>query len=148
MGVMLGNKAVETVLRQINAAKIKKTTTSETTQYIRAYKYEKGTKETGEYIAVNHLPFTHGWGKNVGEGTVNVNVHVPILKSGEVPTARLSEICNKVVELFAIEVYIDGAYYSFFADSRPVLDNDETYYVNLQIKVIYNNLQSEEMETV
>lgn len=146
MALMLGNAAVEAVLKRINAAKIEKSTTdTKTTQYIRAYKYEKGTKETGEYIAVNHLPFTHGRANTVAQGVVNVNVHVPILKSGELPTKRLSEICTEVINLFPDDTFIDGAYYDFYADSRPTLDNDETYYVNLQIQVTYNNLHTEEL---
>lgn len=146
---MLGNKAVVEVLKRINAAKIVKETTDTTSaapQYIRAYKYEKGVKETGEYIAVNHLPFTHGRG-NIAEGIVNVNVHVPVLKSGEVPTKRLESLCEQVTALFPDDTYISGAYYNFYADSRPTLDNDETYYVNLQIQVTYNNLHSEELIT-
>lgn len=143
---MLGNTAVEAVLKRINAAKIEKSTAdATTTQYIRVYKYEKGTKETGEYIAVNHLPFTHGRNNNVAQGTVNVNVHVPVLKSGELPTKRLAEICTKVIGLFPDDTFIDGAYYEFYADSRPTADNDETYYVNLQIQVTYNNLHGEEL---
>lgn len=146
---MLGSKAVTEVLKRINAAKIKKTKAASDTevQFIRAYKYEKGEKETGEYIVVNHLPFTHGQGRNVENGTVNVNVHVPVLKSGIVPTKRLEELCAQVIELFPEDTYINGAYYSYYCDSRPMLDNDETYFVNLQIEVIYNNLQGEELTT-
>lgn len=146
---MLGSKAVTEVLKRINAAKIKKTTlsTDAEQQFIRAYKYEKGEKETGEYIAVNHLPFTHGQGRNVETGTVNVNVHVPILKSNVVPTKRLEELCAQLIALFPEDTYIDGAYYSYYCDSRPMLDNDETYFVNLQIEVTYNNLHSEELTT-
>lgn len=142
---MLGSKAVVEVLKRINAAKIIKTVGDGkvTPQYIRAYKYEKGTKETGEYIAVNHLPFAHGGRDNIAEGIVNVNVHVPILKSNEVPTKRLEDICEQVVALFPRDTYLNGAYYNFYTDSRPTLDNDETYYVNLQIQVMYNNINTE-----
>lgn len=144
---MLGSKAVTEVLKRINAAKIKKTMVATETaqQYIRAYKYEKGEKEKGEYIAVNHLPFTHGQSKNVESGTINVNVHVPMLKSGAVPTKRLEELCSQMIELFPNDTYLNGAFYSYYCDSRPMLDNDETYYVNLQIEVIYNNLHGEEL---
>lgn len=142
---MLGSKAVTEVLKRINAARIVKytaDTTSGVTQHIRAYKYEKGTNENGEYVAVNHLPFTHGR-NNVVDGIVNVNVHVPVLRSGEVPTKRLEELCCRIICLFPKNTYIDGAYYNFYADSRPTLDNDETYYVNLQIQVTYNNINTE-----
>lgn len=145
MALMLGNKAVEQVVMRINCAKIPKVTSTFVDQYIRAYKYEKGEKEKGEYIAVNHLPFTHGQSRNIEEGTVNVNVHVPKLKSGEVPTKRLEEICQKVIELFPDDLYIEGAFYNFYCDSRPTLDNDDTYFVNLQIQVTYNNLHTEEV---
>lgn len=137
--MMLGSMAVTAVANRINAAKLVKTGAAN--QYIRAYKYEKGEKETGEYIAVNHLPFTHA--KDIEDGVVNVNVHVPKLKSGEVPTLRLETLCNEVIALFPRDTYINGSYYSFSTDSRPMLDNDDTYYTNLQIKVVFGNQQSE-----
>lgn len=144
---MLGSRAVIEVLKRINSACIVKTAEdSVVTQYIRAYKYEKGKNESGEYIVVNHLPFTHGRG-NVMTGIVNVNVHVPVLRSGEVPTKRLECLCEEVISLFQTDTYLNGAYYSFYADSRPTLDNDETYYVNLQIEVTYNNIRIEELKT-
>lgn len=141
MAMMLGSMAVTAVANRINAAKLVKTGAAN--QYIRAYKYEKGEKETGEYIAVNHLPFTHT--KDVEDGVVNVNVHVPKLKSSEVPTLRLEKLCNEVIALFPKDTYINGSYYSFSTDSRPMLDNDDTYFVNLQIQVTYNNLHTEEV---
>lgn len=140
---MLGNMAVEQVVMRINNAKLQKKASENA--FIRAYKYEKGEKENDEYIAVNHLPFTHGQGRNIEEGTVNVNVHVPKLKSGEVPTKRLDELCRKVIALFPDDLYIEGAYFNFYCDSRPMLDNDDTYFVNLQIQVTYNNLHTEEV---
>lgn len=139
MALMLGSMAVTAVANRINAAKLVKTGADK--QYIRAYKYEKGEKETGEYIAVNHLPFTHS--KNIEDGIVNINVHVPKLKSGEVPTKRLEELCNEVIALFPKNTYIKGSYYSFSTDSRPILDNDDTYYTNLQIEVVFDNQQTE-----
>lgn len=140
--------AVESVIKQINAANITKASTSASSlnsPKIRAYKYEKGEKENGEYVVVNHLPFTHGSGKNIEDGIVNINVHVPQLKSGGVPTRRLEDLCKQIIGLFQQDLYINGAYYDFYSDSRPTFDNDETYYVNLQIRVIYNNIITEEI---
>lgn len=144
---MLGDIAVEAIVKLINDAKIEKSSNStDLVKFIRAYKYEKGDKEKGEYIAVNHLPFTHGQNRNIENGIVNVNIHVPQMKSGGVPTKRLKELVYKILCLFPDDLYINGAYYNFYADSRPTLDNDETYYVNLQIQVTYNNLQEEELK--
>lgn len=142
MAMMIGRYAVEAVLKRINDAKIVKTTKDNVTQYIRAYKYEKGAEETGEYIAVNSLPFTHG-SRNIETGVVNINVHVPQLASGGIPTQRLDEICDEVIALFPKDTFIGGAYFNYFCDSRPMADNDETYFVNLQIKVTYNDIKTE-----
>ena len=142
MAMMIGRYAVEAVLKRINDAKIAKTTTTDATQYIRAYKYEKRADENGEYIAVNSLPFIHG-SHNIETGIVNINVHVPQLESGGIPTQRLDVICDKVIALFPKDTIINGAYFNYFCDSRPTLDNDETYYVNLQIKVTYKDIQTE-----
>lgn len=143
MALMMGEKAVSFVVKRINTANIKCVAEVGGEAYIRAYKYEKGDKTRGEYITVNHLPFTHGQGSNIGTGIVNINVHVPQLKSGGVPTKRLQEVVSVVVDLFPQDLYGEGAYYGFYCDSRPTLDNDETYFVNLQIRVTYNNLQTE-----
>lgn len=140
--MMTGRYAVEAVLKRINDAKIAKTTATNATRYIRAYKYKKGAKEYGEYIAVNSLPFIHG-SHNIETGIVNVNVHVTQLASGGIPTSRLEAICGKVISLFPKDTNINGAYFNYFCDSRPTLDNDETYYVNLQIKVTYKDIQTE-----
>lgn len=149
MAMMFGAKAVEAVVKRINSAKIVKDNGRDAngaTRYIRAYKYEKDSDESGEYIAVNHLPFTHAHGKAVEEGTLNVNVHVPTLKSGRPHLKRIESLCYEVLELFPNDTYMDGAYYNFFCDSRPIKDNDETYFVNLQIHVTYNNLNGEEFK--
>lgn len=142
MAMMLGRYAVESVLKRINEAKIIKTSNASLRQYIRAYKYEKGTDETGEYIAVNSLPFTHGT-NNIESGVVNINVHVPQLASEGIPTQRLDEICEEIIALFPKDTLINGAYYNYFCDSRPISDNDETYFVNLQIKVTYLDNKTE-----
>lgn len=112
----------------------------------RVFKYERKEKTKGEYIAVNHLPFVYG--SAIGEGIVNVNVHVPKLPSNEIDTKRLYELWNPIKTHFLASEelghdygqYLKGAYFSFYSQSRPTLDDDDTYYVNLQLKVNYNNL--------
>ena len=144
MAIMLGSKAVTAVLKRINEAKIKPTLQEGETAlktFIRAYKYEKGVNEKGEYITVNSLPFTHD--SNIGNGTVNVNVHEPRTKSNEVPSKRLEKVCNQVIALFPKETMIDGISYSFHCDSQPMEDNDRTYFVNLKIEVVYTDIQTE-----
>ena len=111
------------------------------------FKYVKNEKYSGEYIAVNHLPFVYG--SEVGEGIVNVNVHVPKTKTNEPATTRLYALWHPIKQHFLASeslgqpdgVYLDGAYFSFYSHSLPTLDNDGTFYVNVQLKVTYNNLK-------
>lgn len=128
---MLGNDAVEEVVKLLNATPL--------TDFLgRAYYYEKEDGIDGEYIVVNHLPFVHEDG--LGTGAVNINIHVPELKSNMPNSARLAILAREVADLFPKNTYINGAYYEFFADSRPVKDADDTHYVNLELKVTFNNL--------
>ena len=137
MSVMLGDMAVTEVVRYLNEALVLTDCSNRPT----AYKYEKPEKLSGEYIAVNHLPFVHK--DEVGEGVININVHVPKLKNNDIPSKRLSVIARAIVEMFPPEpVYLSKAYYEFLSDSRPTLDNDNTYYVNIQLNVIFNNLNT------
>lgn len=138
---MLGEKAVTAVVMRINGAKIERRDGST----IRAYKYEKGKNEDSEYIAVNHLPFINFY--EVTDGIVNVNVHIPKTTTNEPDTKRLSQVCKSVINLFPNDTNINGSDYSFYSDSRPTLDNDGTYYVNLKIKVRYTNIDSDLVET-
>lgn len=106
----------------------------------RVFKYEKEKGYSGEYIAVNNLPFVHG--KVSQTATVNVNVHVPALAS-EVPnTKRLTAIAKEVIELFDYTdgIKLDGAWFKFFSDSRPTPDNDGTFYVNIEIDCTYEDV--------
>lgn len=136
MSLMLGDMAVTEVVKHL----------SENlnvwdrchTRIIPVYKYEKPEKHRGEYIAVNHLPFVHR--NEVGEGIVNINIHVPKLKSNDIPSGRLAIMAEAVAALFPEGTYIGKAFYEFLSDSRPTLDNDDTYYVNIQLNVIFNNL--------
>lgn len=133
--MILGDDAVTTVVKRINANKQLLTDFKG-----RAYKYERPEKLDGEYIAVNHLDFVR---RNVvEEGVVNVNIHVPKTASNEPNTKRLSTLVKGVIALFSPSpIYIDGAFLEFYSDSRPTLDNDDTYYINLKFNVTYNNLK-------
>lgn len=141
MGIMLGEEAVTNVVKRLNGAAIEKKNGG----FIRAYKYEKGKDEDSEYIAVNHLPFINSY--EVTEGVVNVNVHIPKTTTNEPNTKRLGIVCNSVIRLFPNDTNINGADYSFYSDSRPTLDNDGTYYVNIKIKVRYTNIDLYLVET-
>ncbi len=105
------------------------------------FKYEKDeTYSGGEYIAVNNLPFPHRY--IAQSSTVNINIHVPKnVKTGEPDTKRLGQLVNAIRPLFEYDdgVCLNGAYFRFASDSRPVLDNDGTYYVNLAIECLYGN---------
>ena len=141
MSVMLGDKAVSVVVKYINdqhIASSKKDSITGECMCLVAYKYERPEKLKGEYIAVNHLPFVHR--REVEEGVVNVNIHVPKLKSGLPDTRRLAILSQRIVDLFPEGKYLDTAFYEFLSDSRPTLDNDDTYYVNIQLNVVFNNL--------
>lgn len=107
----------------------------------RIYKYEKDeTYSGGEYIAVNNLPFPHRYVSQ--SSTVNINIHVPKnVKTGEPNTKRLGQIVDAVRPLFEYDdgIKLGKGRYRFDSDSRPVLDNDGTYYVNLAIECLYGN---------
>lgn len=150
MALMLGSKAVNVLVSLLNKQKIEKHDANDNVlkmRYIRTYPYEKDKSEDGEYICVNFLPFTHNRSKEIEDGTININVHVPTNKDGGIPQKRLADICDIIIALFVDELYIGGAYYSFYCDSRPMEDNDNTYFVNLQIIVTYNNLHTEELKS-
>ncbi len=137
MSLMLGGKAVDAIVKVLNKA-----IESEELEGFggRAYKYEKPEQVTGEYIAVNHLPFVHRG--DVGEGTVNINVHVPETKTHEPDTKRLDKYTARIASMFPDGTYIAPAYYEFMTDSRPTPDSDKTFYVNIQLNIMFNNLNS------
>ena len=137
--MMLGDMAVTEVVKYLSENLDVRDESH--TKSIPVYKYERPQKQTGEYIAVNHLPFVHR--RVVEEGIVNVNVHVPLLKSNLPDIKRLGVITAAILDLFPEGTYLgDMAYYEFLSDSRPTPDEDKTYYVNLQISVTFNNLNS------
>lgn len=132
--MILGDDAVSAVVRRINENKQLLTGFKG-----RAFKYERPETVSGEYIAVNHLDFVRR--NAVEEGMLNVNIHVPKTASNEPNAKRLSELVKGVIALFSPSpIYLSGAFFEFYSDSRPTLDNDDTYYVNLKFNVTYNNL--------
>lgn len=127
MSIMTGERAVVAALKELKAIVT-----------IPVYKYEKLEGYNGDYIAVNHLPFPHT--EDVENGIVNVNVHVPKLRTNQPNTKRLAELVELIISSFPFDTNIDGFYFYFLTDSRPSPDNDNTYYINLRFNVIYNNL--------
>ena len=132
--MMLGDRAVSSIYRYLNA-NLKNIGMAKG----HIFKYERPEKYSGEYISINHLPFVHR--DVVASGVININVHVPKTASNEPNTKRLCETCEKIVILFDDDVYINGAYFSFYCDSRPTPDNDDTYYINIKLNVVFNNLR-------
>lgn len=128
--MMLGDTAVSNVYRVLQ-----QTVASD---QLRVFKYEKESGYTGSYIVINHLPFVRR--DVVEEGTVNINIHVPKLKDNRPNTAALALLVPGIASIFPEDTFIDGAYYEYYCDSRPTPDNDGTYYVNLQLRVIFSNL--------
>lgn len=132
--MIFGDNAVSAVVERIN-------TNRQTLKDFcgRAYKYERPEQLDGEYIVVNHLDFVRR--DVVEEGVVNVNIHIPKTASNEPNAKRLSALAKGIIELFSPSPkYLEGVFFEFYSDSRPVYDNDNTYYVNLKFNVTYNNL--------
>ena len=117
-------------------------------QKVRVFKYERTTGFKGEYIVVNHLPFTFGQLVNT-QNVLNVNIHVPALSKGGADTRRLGEIYRIVSQLIPQDVNIEGqfglelegAYFSISSTSQPMQDNDNTYFLNVKVKTIINQLK-------
>lgn len=106
----------------------------------RIFKYEiPDDLPTGDYIAINHLPFVNS--EVINEGVVNMNIHCPKTSKNLPDTKRLVDIEKKVLALVMDGIYLYGCYFALFSDSRPTRDNDGTYYINLKFTVTYNNLK-------
>jgi hypothetical protein len=138
---MTGLEAVTAVAKHINSAA--PSVFGNKTGKVFKYEKEKGYK--GEYIAVNNLPFIHR--DAVQTATINVNVHVPKQPKTEQPdTTRLQQIVLAVKQLFDSEygTLLAGAYFKYFSDSRPTLDNDDTYYCNIELDCTFSNVNSNE----
>lgn len=106
----------------------------------RIFKYEIPEKlSVGDYIAINHLPFVYS--DVVNEGIVNVNVHCPKTATNLPNSKKLYNYAQKIIDLCKKEDYLGGCYFNLYSISRPTKDNDDTYYVNIKFKVMYNNLK-------
>ena len=104
------------------------------------FKYERPKKMiVSEYIVLNHLPFVRR--DTIEEGVINVNIHVLRTASDEPNTKRLKTIVKNLLDVVGFDKYLGGAYFDFYCDSRPTIDNDNTYYINLKFNVTYNNLK-------
>lgn len=111
----------------------------------KVFKYKKALNYIGEYIVVNNLPFSFG---SSLVGSLNVNIHVPNLGNGQADTKRMSEILNEINLIIPHEALTDdfepleinGAYFSIESDSNLMSDNDNTHFINLRVKVLYNAL--------
>ena len=117
-------------------------------QSVRVFKFEKTTGYRGEYIAVNHLPFTFGQAVNQNN-SLNVNVHVPALSKGVADIPRLTELVSVVEDLIPYEnaqeedlgLNLHGCYYSISSISPPMEDKDGTYFVNIRVKLYTNQIK-------
>jgi hypothetical protein len=115
---------------------------------IKVFKFEKTVGFSGEYIVVNHLPFIYNKGVN-DSNVLNVNLHVPALTSGNANVIRLTEIYSKLCELIPFDYseeeemgkLINGSYYSIISTSQPMEDVDSTYFLNVKIKLITNQIK-------
>lgn len=106
----------------------------------RIFKYEIPEKlSTGDYIAINHLPFVYDG--EINEGVVNMNIHCPKTSQNLPNSKKLLSVEKKIITLFSEETYLSGCYFDFYSVSRPTKDNDDTYYVNIKFNVTYNNLK-------
>ena len=104
------------------------------------FKYERPKKMVvSEYIVLNHLPFVRR--DTIEEGVINVNIHVLRTASDEPNTKRLKTIVKNLLDVVGPDKYLGGAYFDFYCDSRPTIDNDNTYYINLKVNVTYNTLK-------
>lgn len=104
------------------------------------FKYERPKKMiVSEYIVLNHLPFVRR--DTIEEGVINVNIHVLRTASDEPNMKRLKTIVKNLLDVVGSDKYLGGAYFDFYCDSRPTIDNDNTYYINLKFNVTYNNLK-------
>lgn len=117
-------------------------------QDVKVFKFEKIVNFSGEYIVVNHLPFIYNKGVN-DSNVLNVNIHVPALTSGNADVIRLTEIYSKICKLIPFDyseeeemgLLINGSYYSIASASQPMEDVDGTYFLNVKIKLITNQIK-------
>lgn len=117
-------------------------------QKVKVFKFEKIVNFSDEYIVVNHLPFVYNRAVN-DSNVLNVNIHVPALSSGNADVIRLTEIFNDISEIIPFEseqedsvgVRIKDSYYSITSVSQPMEDIDKTYFLNIKVKIVINDLK-------
>ena len=117
-------------------------------QSVQVFKYEKTSGFNGEYIVVNYLPFTFGQLVNTNN-VLNVNIHVPALSSGRANTVRLSEVYDAISQLIPDDanmegnngLFINGAYFSISSVTQPMQDKDNTFFLNVKVKIVTNHLK-------
>lgn len=117
-------------------------------QKVKVFKFEKIVNFSDEYIVVNHLPFVYNRAVN-DSNVLNVNIHVPALSSGNADVIRLTEIFNNISEIIPFEseqedsvgVRIKDSYYSITSVSQPMEDIDKTYFLNIKVKIVINDLK-------
>ena len=112
---------------------------------VQVFKHVKTTGFSGEFMVVNNLPFTRGKAVN-DMNILNLNVHVPKTSSGTVNSKRLGELQTVIEGLIPWksecedtenDLVINGHYYTIEADSNPIEDADNTYFINLKINVTF-----------
>lgn len=117
---------------------------------IKVFKYKKKTGFNGEYLVVNSLPFSFGSAFN-SQGTLNLNIHIPDLGSGSPNTKRLDEVSDMIMGLIPVSLdiedaqplVINGVFYQIESDSNVMSDSDNTHFINMVIKVMFNALKTE-----
>ena len=115
---------------------------------VKVFKFEKTVGFNGEFVVVNHLPFVYGKAAN-DSNTLNVNIHVPKNESGNANIVRLTEIYSDICyhipfdteEEEDVGVLIKGSYYAISSTSQPMEDSDDTYFLNVKVKIITNQIK-------
>lgn len=118
---------------------------------VKVFKYDdKPVNYVGEYIAVNNLPFVYG--KLVNDvNVINVNIHAPKLPNRKDDRIRLEKMLCSILCLFPTEcdgiednpvTTINGVTYLVKTTSQPMEDSDNTYFINVQLKVTFNDLHT------
>ena len=117
-------------------------------QKVKVFKFKKTTDYSQEYIVVNHMPFIYG--KTMNDSNIlNVNIHVPKQSSGNANIPRLTEIYSDISSIIPYEteqdddagILINGSYYSILSVSQPMEDVDNTYFLNIKIKLVINQIK-------
>lgn len=117
-------------------------------QKVKVFKFEKLVNFSGEYIVVNHMPFIYGRAVN-DSNILNVNIHVPKLSSGNADILRLTEIYSDICFLLPFDMeqeeivglLIGDSYYSITTVSQPMEDVDGTYFLNVKVKLVTNQIK-------